>query len=103
MVARVRIRNVGNRPINQLAVVYKTGKIPVGDIAPGEITKYQDVSSGVWEMVLFTHMLDGKVINPFVQDWHDSQVLPFTGDFTYDLVLEPTQSEYVRVLRIDRD
>jgi hypothetical protein len=78
--ARIRIRNVGNTPIRRLSVVYKTGKIGVDDVAPGETSKYQDARDGVWEMVLFGHVLDGKYIDPFVQDWHGDRTQPFKGN-----------------------
>ena len=102
VMARLRVRNVGIRPIHQLVVVYPTQRVRFGDVVPGELTTYRDVPDGVREQMLLDHVLEGRLIEPFVIDWHGSNPKAFSGNFTYDLLLKPAFDQ-IRVVRIGRD
>ena len=99
---RLRIQNVGAEPILQLVVAFPEEAVLYGDIAPGEITKYQDFILGVWGHAAFGRVWQGRTLLPRTIDWVGDR--PSPGDFTYQVSIEPDlPREYVRLVAFVRD
>ena len=100
--ARLRIHNVGVKPIRQLVVAFPEYRVYFGDVEPSQTTEYQDIPTGVYYHGAFGHLWQGREFPPFTIDWVGER--PVQGTFTYDVELRPyLHVEYVHFIQRHSD
>jgi len=69
-----------------LVVVFPGGNLRLGDIAPGVMSKYVNVPSGVYRYAALRHSWDGR---PITQSVTDSRGMPIATFVVTDSSFDP--------------
>ena len=101
---RLRIRNAGAQPIENLVVLFPEARIEFGDVAAGATTEYLKVPNGVYSYAAYEYEVNGETIVQPVIDWVGEQ--PMQGSaFTYTVDFDParTRWEVLQLVEVTRD
>lgn len=100
--ARLRVRNIGVQPIQQLLVAFPDEQRRFGDVGAGETTEYQDAKHGVDREPMFGYVWNGRTMAPFAIDPPHGK--PSSGSSMYQVVIERNlHTEYVRLIDVVMD
>lgn len=95
--ARLRIANLSDVPIEGLVVVFPalnetmlSLRVPFGDVPAGEMSDYREIPGGVYRYAAYHYTLEGTTVDQPVTDWMGE--VPMAGSaFTYTLSFDPRQ------------
>ena len=98
---RLRIKNNGSVPVNNLVVLFPEDSIKFGTIAAGTTTEYKDVPNGVFSYAAYQFEIDGEVITQPVIDWVGES--PMNGTlFTYIIDFDPNGAR-IQLIEVKND
>ncbi len=101
---RLRIKNNGTVPIENLVVLMPNSEIRFGNLAAGATTEYVNVPNGVYSYAAYRYEWNGQTLTQPVMDWVGEE--PIQGrEFTYTLAFDPTreQSLKIELVNVTRD
>jgi hypothetical protein len=94
--SRLRIHNVGSRPIAALWVYFPDTYVEFGDVDAGASTDHRDVRGGVYRYSAFEFVDEGRRVTQSVTDFVGER--PMHGSFTYAIeYVAPSGAEPGRI------
>ena len=97
---RLRIRNAGERDIENLVVLFPDSRIVFGDVPAGTTSEYQPVPNGVYNYAAYEYELDGEVVLQPVIDWVGESPRPGQS-YTYVVEFDPESTTMLAIQLVD--
>jgi hypothetical protein len=97
---RLRIRNSGTVPIENLSVLFPEEEVTFGTVAPGATTEYKQFARGVYGYGAYRYTAGGEQVTQPVIDWVGEVPMPGT-DFTYTISYDPARPAMQRITLVD--